>query len=63
MLKPNRCDNTADLTWSVVKGLKCFNLVLIGNYDTKTNLEKSKGDPALLATPFPIKPQLLLSIL
>ena len=35
MLKPNRCNSTVDLTRNVGKGLKCFNLVLIWNYDTK----------------------------
>ena len=34
MLKPRRCNNTVDLTKSVEKGLKCFNLVLKRSYDT-----------------------------
>ena len=51
MLKPRRCNNTVDLTTSVVNGLKCFNLVLKWNYDTISNLVWSRGDPALLTTP------------
>ena len=60
MLKPNRCNNTADLTRSVVKGLKCFNLVLIWNYDTNSSLGKSRGDPALLTTPLTLKPDMYI---
>ena len=51
MLKPRRCNNTVDLTRSVDKGLKCFNLVLIWNYDTNSKFGKLRGDPALLTTP------------
>ena len=57
LLKPRRCNNTVDLTTSVDKGLKCFNLVLIWFYDTKSNLVQSRGDPALLTTPLTWKPE------
>ena len=50
------CHNIAGLTRSEVKSLKCFNLVLIYFCELILMDIKSKGDPALLATPFPIKP-------
>ena len=55
MLHPRWCGNTVDLTRSEVKGLKCFNLVLIRNYDTISNLVWLRGDPALLTTPLTSK--------
>ena len=51
MLKPNRCNNTVDLTRSVEKGMKCFNLVINLYNDTNSSLGLLRGDPALLTTP------------
>ena len=58
--KPRWCISTVGLTTSVIKGLKCFNLVLNWNYDTKSNLFQSRGDPALLTTPLTWKPEVYL---